>query len=120
MNDRRRGLRTIVASVPTVRELRDMTAEERVEVLRDVDEAMGQLRETQGILEALILEPPPPPPLLDAIEVGRQLGLSDEWVRAHGRELDIEVYVSDGVYRYDPERVEALRQRRRRPRGGDT
>ena len=111
--DRRRRGTVALAYMPSVSELRTMTVEDRIEVMREVDEAIGQLRTTHGVLEALILEPPPPPPLLDAIETGRRLGMSDEWVRQHGRALDIEVYVSDGVYRYDPDRVEALRQRRR-------
>ena len=35
-------------------------------------------------------------------------------VRAKGAEWGIEVYLSEGLYRYDPVQVEALRQRRRR------
>jgi hypothetical protein len=110
----RRLYRTFIAvNVPAIDDLRALDAPERVQALREIDQAAQVLAEGRGALEALLLEPPPVSPLIDAVEAGRQLGMSDEWVRLHGRELDIEVYVSEGVYRYDPERVLALRARRR-------
>src|SRR5438132_253186 len=47
-------------------------------------------------------------------EGARRLEVSVDTVRAKGAEWGIEVYLGEGLYRYDPAQVEALRQRRRR------
>src|SRR5215470_14351775 len=112
LNGERRRV-TVGRSAPRAHELRELDPSGRRRVLQDVNDAMEQLASTRGAIEALLLEPPPVPPLIDAVEAGRQLGMSPEWVRLHGRELDIEVYVTEGVYRYDPDKVLAVRERRR-------
>jgi hypothetical protein len=51
--------------------------------------------------------------LLTARQAGRRLGVSADYVRVHGEALGIAVPL-DGVVRYDPAAVEALRRARRR------
>ncbi len=57
------------------------------------------------MLRAFLHQPPAPAPLLDAKEAARRLGVSVDTVPAKGAERDIEVYLGDGLCRYDPARV---------------
>jgi hypothetical protein len=100
-------------TVPPVSELRTLDRPAAIELLGEVERGLEELIEARGALRAVLLEPPAPPPLLDVRETARRLNMSEEWVRQHGAELDIEAYVSDGVHRYDPIRVDGLRERRR-------
>jgi hypothetical protein len=95
-----------------------MSHVERLALLEELDAVSNQLAEVRGALRTLLHEPPSPAPLLDAKEAARRLGVSVDTVRAKGAEWDIEAYLDDGLYRYHPDKVEALRQRRR-PRGAD-
>ena len=90
-----------------------MTQAERLALLARLDTLADAVAEARGALQALLHEPPVPAPLLDAKEAARRLGVSVDTVRAKGAEWDIEVYLGDGLCRYDPATVEALRQRRR-------
>ena len=91
-----------------------MSQAKRLALLALLDALADGVAEARGALRALLHEPPPPAPLLDAKEAARRLGVSVDTVRAKGAEWDIEVYLGEGLYRYDPAQVEALRQRRRR------
>jgi hypothetical protein len=51
--------------------------------------------------------------LLTARQAGRRLGVSADYVRDHGEALGLAVPL-DGVVRYDPAAVDALRRVRRR------
>src|SRR5881396_3393662 len=95
-----------------------MNQAERLALLARLDALADAVSEVRGALRALLHEPPPPAPLLDAKEAARRLGVSVDTVRAKGAEWGIEVYLSEGLYRYNPEKVEVLRQRRR-PRPTD-
>jgi len=99
--------------LPTVADMVAMTQAERLALLARLDALADAVAEARGALQALLHEPPSPAPLLDAKEAARRLGVSVDTVRAKGAEWDIEVYLGDGLCRYDPAKVEALRQRRR-------
>src|SRR5881396_77081 len=90
-----------------------MNQAERLALLARLDALADAVSEVRGALRALLHDPPPPASLLDAKEAARRLGVSVDTVRAKGTEWDIEVYLGEGLYRYDPVRVEAVRQRRR-------
>ena len=99
--------------LPTTADFAAMTGAERLEWLQRLDCYAGGVAEARGALRALLHEPPLPPSLLDAKEAARRLGVSVDTVRAKGAEWNIEVFLGEGLYRYDPAKVEALRQRRR-------
>ncbi len=103
--------------LPSIGDIVAMGHVERLALLEKLDVVADQLAEVRGALRTLLHEPPIPAPLVDAKEAARRLGMSVDWVREHGRELDIEVWLTADpdkpVVRYDPVRVEALRQRRR-------
>src|SRR5436309_9884614 len=90
-----------------------MSQAERFELLARLDTLADGVVEARGALHALLHELPAVAPLIDAKEAARRLGVSVDTVRAKGAEWGIEVYLAEGLYRYDPARVEALRQRRR-------
>jgi hypothetical protein len=71
---------------------------ERLIHARLARELSGLVRATEG--------------LLTARQVARRLGVSPDYVRAHGAALEIAV-VLDGVVRYDPAAIERLRHARR-------
>jgi len=102
-----------ISSLPTTADMVAMTQAERLALLAQLDTLADQVAETRGALRALLHEAPPAPQLIDAKEAARRLGVSVDTVRARGAEWDIEVYLDDGLHRYDPVRIEALRQRRR-------
>jgi hypothetical protein len=90
-----------------------MNHADRLAFLAELDALADEVAEARGALRALLYGPSPPPSLLDAKEAARRLGVSVDTVRAKGTEWDIEVYLGEGLCRYDPVKVEALRQRRR-------
>ena len=100
-------------ALPSIADMVAMSQTERLALLGHLDALADAVSEARGALRALLHEPPPPAPLLDAKEAARRLGVSVDTVRAKGAEWGIEVYLAEGLYRYDPARVEALRQRRR-------
>lgn len=99
-------------ALPSIADMVAMTHAERLALQGRLDALADEVAEARGALRALLHEPPPPPALLDAKEAARRLGVSVDYVRDHGAALGIEVWL-DGVARYDPLRVEALRLRRR-------
>jgi hypothetical protein len=99
--------------LPPVADMVAMSHEELLALLARLDALADVVAEARGALRALLHETPVPAPLLDAKEAARRLGVSVDTVRAKGPEWDIEVYLGEGLYRYDPAKVEALRQRRR-------
>jgi hypothetical protein len=100
-------------ALPTISDLVAMTPAERLALRMQLNTLADQVAQVRGALDTLLYEPPTPAPLLDAKEVARRLNVSVDTVRAKGAEWDIEVYLADGICRYDPGRVEALRQQRR-------
>lgn len=106
---------TVRASLPLphIADMVTMTHAERLALLANLDSLADEVAETRGALRALLHELPVPAPLLDAKEAARRLGVSVDTVRAKGADWDIEVYLGEGLYRYDPVNVEAVRQRRR-------
>lgn len=100
-------------TLPTVGDMTGMNHAERLALLAHLDSLASDVAEARGALRALLHEPPPPARLIEAKEAARRLGVSVDTVRAKGAAWDIEVYLGDGLCRYDPARVEALRQRRR-------
>lgn len=99
--------------LPTVADMAAMSHAERLALQAQLDTLADEVAEARGALRALLHEPAAPASLLDAKEAARRLGVSVDTVRTKGVEWDIEVYLSDGLCRYDPAKVEALRQRRR-------
>lgn len=77
----------------------------------ELDVAADVLNQLRGAVRTLLHEGSPPPALLEAKEAARRLGVSVDYVRDHGNALGIAVPL-DGLTRYDPEAVEALRRRR--------
>jgi hypothetical protein len=104
--------------LPTIADMVAMSLAERLVLLAQLDGLADDVAEARGALRALLHEPLTPARLIEAKEAARRLGVSVDTVRAKGSEWDIEVYLGDGLCRYDPVRVEALRQRRR-PRAAD-
>jgi hypothetical protein len=104
-----------LAALPSITDMTTMSQVERLALLARLDTLADAVAEVRGALRALLHEPPRPAPLLDAKETARRLGVSVDTVRAKGAEWDIEVFLGDGLCRYDPAKVEALRQRRRTP-----
>jgi hypothetical protein len=51
--------------------------------------------------------------LLTARQAAQRLGVSADYVREHGEELEIAVPLLDGMMRYDPAGVDRLRRQRR-------
>jgi hypothetical protein len=100
-------------ALPTVADMVAMTRQEQVDLMAQLDAVADEVAAARGTLRALLHEPAAPAPLLDAREAARRLGVSVDTVRAKGAEWDIEVYLGEGLYRYDPVKVEAVRQRRR-------
>jgi hypothetical protein len=104
-------------TLPTIADMSAIGQPGRLALLAQLDALADAIAQARGALRALLHEPPPSPPLLDAKAVGRRLGMSPDWVREHGGELGIEVWLGTDpdkpVVRYDPAKVEALRQRRR-------
>ena len=100
-------------ALPTIADMVTMSHADRLALLARLDAWADDVSEVRGALRALLHEPHPPPTLLDAKEAARRLGVSVDTVRAKGAEWDIEVYLAEGLCRYDPMKVEALRQRRR-------
>jgi hypothetical protein len=99
--------------LPSIADMVTMSHADRLAVLENIDTLADQVAEARGALHALLHEPPIPAPLLEAKEAARRLGVSVDTVRARGADWDIEVYLAEGLCRYDPEKVEAMRQRRR-------
>lgn len=99
--------------VPPIADMVAMSQAERLALLARLDAVADNVAEARGALRALLHEPPAPAPLLDTKEAARRLGVSVDTVRAKGAEWDIEVHLGEGLCRYDPSRVEAVRQRRR-------
>ena len=106
-------VRELAPAVPTIADMVAMSRAERLAELARLDVIAHDVAEARGALHALLHEPPPPASLLDAKEAARRLGVSVDTVRAKGAEWDIEVYLAEGLSRYDPAKVEALRQLRR-------
>ncbi len=106
-------MRELARAMPTIADMVAMSHAERLAQLARLDAMAHDVAEVRGALHALLHEPPPPASLLDAKEAARRLGVSVDTVRAKGAEWNIEVYLDEGLYRYDPGKVEALRQRRR-------
>jgi hypothetical protein len=100
-------------ALPSLADIAAMSTAERLALLADLDADAAAVAETRGALRGVLYATPTPAPLLDARETARRLGLSTDTIRARGAEWDIEVALGDGLYRYDPAAVEALRLRRR-------
>jgi len=98
--------------LPCITDLATMSRGEQLMLLARLDDAAEAVASLRGALHALLNEPAPPTPLIDAKEAARRLGVSIDYIRDHGSALDIEVWL-DGVARYDPARIEAVRLRRR-------
>jgi hypothetical protein len=79
-----------------------LSSSERVALLGDLDALAAQVDEARGALHALLYEPPPSPPLIYAREAARRLAVSEDTVRARGREWNIEVDLGPDLKRYDP------------------
>jgi len=105
--------------LPSVADVVAMSHAERLNFLCTLDALADEVAELRGAVHALLNGPPPPASLIDAKEAARRLGVSVDTVRAKGPEWDVEVYLGEGLCRYDPAKVEALRQRRR-PRPVDS
>jgi hypothetical protein len=109
--------RPALAALPTTADMVAMSHAERLTLLAKLDALADTVAEARGALRALLHAPPAPASLLDAKEVARRLNMSVDWVREHGGALDIEVWLATDpdkpAVRYDPIKVEALRQRRR-------
>jgi hypothetical protein len=106
------GLRADPARVEDVPLEELLTVLERCAVERERLAAVERLthgrlrREVSGFSQATV-------GLLTAQQAGRRLGVSADYVRDHGEALGIAVPL-DGVVRYDPTAVAALRRARRR------
>jgi hypothetical protein len=75
-----------------------VAAVERLAHARLVRELPGLARATEG--------------LLTARQAAKRLGVSPDYVRAHGEALGLAVHL-DGVVRYDPAAIDCLRRQRR-------
>jgi hypothetical protein len=100
-------------ALPSIADMVAMSQSERLALLARLDGWADVVAEARGALRALLHEPPRSAPLLDAKETARRLGVSVDTIRAKATEWDIEAYLAEGLCRYDPVKVEAMRQRRR-------
>ena len=62
---------------------------------------------TRLLQEATHVSPEPP---LTAQEAARRLNVGVDWIREHGAAKGIEIRLSSGTVRYDPDGVERLRE----------
>lgn len=89
-----------------------MTQEERRAALLRLTVLVQEVAATQTALVTL-LAVPSEEPLWDAKHAASVLNVSPDYVRDHGAALGIEAELGDGVHRYVPERVRALRESRK-------
>ena len=90
-------------------------AEQVPALLAQVAAEQARLAALQGALAARLTqevrhasEPP-----LTAQEAARRLNVGVDWIREHGAEKGIEIRLSAGTVRYDPDGVERLRKQQR-------
>ena len=98
--------------LPSLTDVAEMALEDRLDLLAFLESVGGAVAELRGAVRALLYEPSRPAALVVAKEAARRLGVSADTVRARGAEWGIEVDLGRDIKRYDPERIEALRQQR--------